>query len=367
LWMVCRTKKQPFGQESSRIAKVRGAEADVRQRQGGANQFPPIQARKAGATCMLVAVWKTIFVMTDWNTTNIPDQTGRFAIVTGTGGLGFETALELASRGADVVLAGRNAEKGAQSVRRILAEAPEAKIRFEDLDLANLASIAAFAKRMGAAHSRLDILVNNAGVMTPPARRTTADGFELQFGTNHLGHFALTAGLLPLLRAANRARVTTVSSGMHRIGRINFDDLQSEKHYRPIAAYGQSKLANLIFAFELQSRSDVKGWGLLSNAAHPGYALTDLIANGPGTKGLNYQLSRLLALFLAHSPAEGALPTLFAATSPYAVPGGYYGPKGTFELIGAPGAAHASKRSHDKAVGAHLWDVSEKLTGATFP
>ena len=309
----------------------------------------------------------TIVVMTDWNTTNIPDQTGRFAIVTGTGGLGFETALELASRGAEVVLAGRNAEKGAQSVRRILAESPEAKIRFEELDLASLTSIAAFAARMAATHSRLDILVNNAGVMTPPTRRTTTDGFELQFGTNHLGHFALTARLLPLLRAAGAARVTTVSSGMHRIGRINFDDLQFEKSYRPIAAYGQSKLANLMFALELQRRSDAKGWGLLSDAAHPGFALTDLIANGPGTKGLNYQASRFLALFLAHSPAEGALPTLFAATSPYAVPGGYYGPKGTFELIGAPGPAHASKRSRDKAVAARLWDVSEQLTGVTFP
>jgi NAD(P)-dependent dehydrogenase (short-subunit alcohol dehydrogenase family) len=304
--------------------------------------------------------------MTDWNTTNIPDQTGRFAIVTGTGGLGYETALELASRGADVVLAGRNAEKGAQSVRRVLAEAPGAKIRFEELDLASLASIEAFANRMAAAQPKLDILVNNAGVMTPPTRRTTADGFELQFGTNHLGHFALTARLLPLLRAAGTARVTTVSSGMHRMGRINFDDLQFEKHYRPIAAYGQSKLANLIFALELQRRSDAKGWSLLSNAAHPGFALTDLIANGPGTKGLNYQASRLLALFLAHSPAEGALPTLFAATSPYAVPGGYYGPKGTFELIGAPGPAYASKRARDTKVAARLWDVSEKLTGTTF-
>jgi len=315
----------------------------------------------------MLAALRTTFAMTDWNTTNIPDQTGRFAIVTGTGGLGFETALELASRGAAVVLAGRNAEKGAMSVLKILAEAPEAKIRFENLDLASLASIRAFAIRISETQSKLDILVNNAGVMTPPARRTTADGFELQFGTNHLGHFALTARLLPLLRAAGAPRVTTVSSGMHRIGRINFDDLQFAKTYRPAAAYGQSKLANLMFALELQRRSDAKGWGLLSDAAHPGFALTDLIANGPGTKGLNYQASRFLALFLAHSPGEGALPTLFAATSPYAVPGGYYGPKGTFELIGAPGPAHISKRARDAAVAARLWDVSETLTGVNFP
>jgi NAD(P)-dependent dehydrogenase (short-subunit alcohol dehydrogenase family) len=304
--------------------------------------------------------------MLDWTAASIPDQTGKFAIVTGTGGLGYETALELASRGAEVVLAGRDRAKGAQSVATILAEVPGAKISFAELDLANLSSVAAFVERMKASHRALDILVNNAGVMTPPERRTTSDGFELQFGTNHLGHFALTAGLLPLLRAARNPRVTTVSSGMHRIGRINFDDLQFEKAYRPVAAYGQSKLANLIFAFELQKRSDANHWGLLSNAAHPGYALTNLIANGPGTKGLNYQTSRLLALFFAHSPAEGALPTLFAATASEARPGGYYGPNGTFELIGSPGVARSSKRSHDTGVAQRLWDVSEQLTGVTF-
>ncbi|MGZ6008346.1 MAG: SDR family oxidoreductase, partial [Rhizomicrobium sp.] len=260
--------------------------------------------------------------MKDWAAVGIPDQTGKFAIVTGTGGLGYETALELASRGAQVVLAGRSPAKGAESVAKILAEVPGAKIRFEELDLASLASIAAFAARMKASLPALDILVNNAGVMTPPMRRTTSDGFELQFGTNHLGHFALTAHLLPLLRAAKNPRVTTVSSGMHHIGRIDFDDLQSEKKYRPAAAYSQSKLANLMFAFELQRRSDAKGWGIMSNAAHPGYALTQLIPNGPGTRGLSYHFSRFLALFLAHSPAAGALPTLFGATSVDARPAG---------------------------------------------
>ena len=304
--------------------------------------------------------------MLEWTAANIPDQTGKFAIVTGTGGLGYESALELASRGAEVVLAGRDREKGAQSVARIRAEVPDAQIGFEVLDLANLASIAAFAQRMKAAHSKLDILVNNAGVMAPAQRRTTSDGFELQFGTNHLGHFALTAQLLPLLRASERARVTTVSSGMHHIGRINFADLQSESRYSPTAAYGQSKLANLMFAFELQRKSDANRWGLLSNAAHPGYALTQLIPNGPGTKGLNYQFSRLLALVLAQSPAEGALPILFAATSTDARPAGYYGPMGTFGMIGAPGPARSSKRSHDPEVATRLWSVSEELTGATF-
>jgi len=304
--------------------------------------------------------------MLEWTAANIPDQTGKFAIVTGTGGLGYETALELASRGAEVVLAGRNRTKGEKSVARILAEVPSAKISFEELDLANLASIAAFAARMKASHRALDILVNNAGVMSPPERKTSADGFELQLGTNHLGHFALTAHLLPLLRAAQKPRVTTVSSGLHRIGRIHFDDLQFEKKYRPTAAYGQSKLANLMFAFELQRRSDAKGWGLLSDAAHPGYALTDLIPNGPGTKGLNYQFSRLLALLLSQSPAEGALPILFAATAPDARPGGYYGPNGAFELIGTPANARSSKLARDKAVAQRLWDVSEQLTGTTF-
>lgn len=305
--------------------------------------------------------------MLEWTAANIPDQTGKFAIVTGTGGLGYETALELASRGATVVLAGRNRAKGQQAVAKILAEIPGAKISFEELDLASLSSIAAFAERMKASHTALDILVNNAGVMSPPERRTTADGFELQFGTNHLGHFALTAQLLPLLRAASKARVTTVSSGMHRIGRIHFDDLQFAQGYRPVAAYGQSKLANLMFTFELQKRSDAKGWGLMSNAAHPGYARTDLIANGPGKKGLNYQFSRLLGLFLAQSAAEGALPTLFAATAVEARPSGYYGPSGTFELIGPPGPALSSTRSHDQDAAQRLWDVSEKLTGVTFP
>lgn len=305
--------------------------------------------------------------MREWSTFDIPDQTGKLAIVTGTGGLGYETALELASRGADVVLAGRNAAKGTESVRKILHEVPGAKIHFEELDLASLASIAAFAERMKASHTALHVLVNNAGVMAPPARRTTADGFELQFGTNHLGHFALTAQLLPLLRAANQPRVVTVSSGMHHVGRINFNDLQFEKKYRPTAAYAQSKLANLMFAFELQRRSDAEGWGVMSTAAHPGFALTELIANGPGTKGLNYRFSKLLALFLAHPASAGSQSILFAATSSDARPSGYYGPDGTLELIGPPGKARASKRSQDRNAAARLWDVSEKLSGMRFP
>jgi NAD(P)-dependent dehydrogenase (short-subunit alcohol dehydrogenase family) len=305
--------------------------------------------------------------MTEWTTAAIPDQTGNCAIVTGTGGLGYVTALELASRGADVILAGRNGEKGAQSIDKILAEVPDAKIRFEEIDLARLASIASFSERIKASRAAVHLLINNAGVMAPPTRRTTANGFEVQFGTNHLGHFALTGHMLPLLQAAARPRVVTVSSGMHHVGRIHFEDLQFKKRYRPTAAYAQSKLANLMFALELQRRSDANGWGLMSNAAHPGYALTDLISNGPGTTGLSYRFSALLALFLAHSPAAGALPTLYAATSVDARPSGYYGPSGTFELIGPPGNARISKRALDQEVAARLWDVSEQLTGVVFP
>ncbi|HLY79010.1 MAG TPA: SDR family NAD(P)-dependent oxidoreductase, partial [Caulobacteraceae bacterium] len=209
-----------------------------------------------------------------WTLADIPPQTGRRAIVTGTGGLGYETALALAAAGASVVLAGRSETKGRGSVVRILNLHPHASIVFEPLDLASLASIAEFADRMAAARTPIDLLVNNAGVMAPPRRETTADGFELQFGTNHLGHFALTGRLLPLLRAGAAPRVTTISSGAHHTGQIRFDDPQWTRRYQPWPAYAQSKLANLLFAFELQRRSDAAGWDLLSDAAHPGYART---------------------------------------------------------------------------------------------
>ncbi len=244
-----------------------------------------------------------------WTAADIPDQSGRYAVVTGTGGLGYETALQLARHGAEVVLAGRNAAKGAASLARIRAATPAAKIVFEDLDLADLKSVARFpAARMIAQGRPLDLLVNNAGVMAFPMRRVTADGFEAQFGTNHLGHFALTARLLPLLRAARQPRVVTVSSHMHHIGRIRFRDLQAQRRYAPNRAYGQSKLANLLFMLELQRRGDAKGWNILSNAAHPGGAATELIPNGPGTGGWMAALGK----WLLQSAADGALPQLFA-------------------------------------------------------
>jgi NAD(P)-dependent dehydrogenase (short-subunit alcohol dehydrogenase family) len=302
-----------------------------------------------------------------WATEDIPPQSGRLAVVTGTGGLGYETALALAAAGATVVLAGRNARKGEESVGKIRALHPEAVISFEQLDLANLADVSEFGRRFSTTHASLDLLINNAGVMTPLTRQTTSDGFEVQFGTNHLGHFALTAHLLPLLKRATRPRVVNVSSLMHRFGKMHFDDLQWEKDYAPSAAYGQSKLANLLFTFELQRRSDAAGWGLIVNAAHPGYARTELIANGPGRDSFRARLGiLLLEPWASQTAADGALPTLFAATAPEATGGRYYGPANIFELKGPPQPAKVSRDAQDRQSAAKLWQVSERLTGVTF-
>lgn len=308
--------------------------------------------------------------MPNWTTEDIPRQTGRLAVITGaTGGLGFETALALAGAGADVVLTGRNAQKGQAALDQIRARHPAASIRYTHLDLASLASVREFAAQFASGHASLDLLINNAGVMTPPTRQTTSDGFELQFGTNYLGHFALTERLLPLLRAGRAPRVVNLSSGAHKIGAaIHFDDLQWQHGYKPWPAYAQSKLAMLMFALELQRRSDANGWGLLSNAAHPGYARTDLIANGPGADTWLQSINRVTFERLAsQSAAEGALPTLFAATSPDARPAGYYGPTGAFELKGPPGDARISGLAQDKTIAGRLWTVSEALTNARWP
>jgi NAD(P)-dependent dehydrogenase (short-subunit alcohol dehydrogenase family) len=305
--------------------------------------------------------------MTDWTIADIPSQDGKTAIITGaTGGLGFETALALAGAGATVVLTGRNDAKGQNAIQRIRGQFPNAKISYQTLDLASLASIADFVARFAAAHVSLDLLINNAGVMALPKRQTTADGFEMQFGTNYLGHYALTARLLPQLRRGHQPRVVNLSSLAHRSGAIDFNDLQGAKSYNRFKAYSQSKLAMLMFALELQRRSDAAGWGLLSNAAHPGYALTDLMANGPGTRSLMGQFGKILQPFASHSAAAGALPTLFAATSPEAQPGGYYGPNWFYELKGPPAPAKIMPRAKDAAVAARLWDVSAALTGVSF-
>ena len=300
---------------------------------------------------------------------DIPSQVGKLAVITGaTGGLGYETALALAGAGGEVILTGRNKAKGAEALARVQASHPNATAYFEPLDLADLSAIAAFSARLCAGHSSLEILINNAGVMAPPTRQTTADGFELQLGVNYLGHFALTARLAPLLRQAQAPRIVNLSSLAHRLAAIHFYDLQGERVYRPFAAYGQSKLAMLMFALELQRRSDASGWRLMSNAAHPGYARTELIANGPGAGDRVGALIRLLIEPGLSQPASaGALPTLFAATSPKARGGGYYGPDGFYELKGAPGPARIARQAHDRAVAARLWEASETLTGIRLP
>jgi NAD(P)-dependent dehydrogenase (short-subunit alcohol dehydrogenase family) len=303
-----------------------------------------------------------------WTTRDMPSQSGKLAIVTGANaGLGYETALALAAAGAEVIVAARNRSKGAEAVRRILAQYPSARARLELVDLASLASVRDFAVRIAADCGQIDLLINNAGVMMPPRRQITTDGFELQFGVNYLAHFALTAQLLPALRRAAAPRVVSLSSGAHHSGVIQFDDLQWERRaYRPWPAYSQSKLAMLMFALELQRRSDAAGWGLISNAAHPGFARTELIANGPGARSVFAVLTGILGPLISQSAADGALPTLFAATSPEAVAGGYYGPSRRFEMKGPPKRARVARRARDEAAAARLWDVSEQLTGVRF-
>lgn len=304
-----------------------------------------------------------------WTTDDIPDLTGKLAVVTGaTGGLGLETALALAGKGAEVVLAGRNPAKGADALARIRSTFPDALLRFESVDLASLADVAAFADRMLAEGRPIDILINNAGVMALPRRQTTVDGHEMQLGTNYLSHFALTARLLPLL-TAGKARVVQLASIAHKGGRIRLDDLNYTQGYRAWPVYQQSKLAMLMFALELQRRSDARGWGLTSVAAHPGFARTDLIANGPAQGGgsLFGAVTRALEGLVSHSASDGALPILMAATAPDVTPGGYYGPQGFMDLKGQPGVAAVRPQALDRAVASALWDRSEQLTGVAFP
>lgn len=294
----------------------------------------------------------------------VPSQRGKLAIVTGANsGIGFYTASELAKAGADVILACRTEAKAKPAVANINAAAP-GRARFEKLDLASLASVRDFAARMQ--ERPVDILINNAGVMSLPKRQTTADGFEMQIGVNFLGHFALTARLLPRLRAAPAPRVVQLASIAHRQGRIDLADLQAERRYRPMAVYQQSKLAMLMFAMELQRRSDAGGWGLLSVAAHPGIARTELVANGPGANGLMAIALKLGGPFVTQSAEAGAWPTLLAATSPDVKPGGYYGPTGFMEFRGEAGIAAASHQALDARTASALWDEAAKLTGENF-
>jgi NAD(P)-dependent dehydrogenase (short-subunit alcohol dehydrogenase family) len=310
--------------------------------------------------------------MTDresWIEQHVPALTGRVAVVTGaTSGLGFETSRVLAQKGAHVVLAVRNPDKGEGSAKAIRASVPGASLEVLLLDLADLAAIRAFVQTYLASHNRLDILLNNAGVMALPYRKTV-DGFEMQFGTNHLGHFALTGLLAPLILRTLGARVVTVSSAAHSFGRIRFDDLNGERSYRKWSAYGQSKLANLLFAYELQRRLAAAGSSAISVAAHPGYASTNLQFAGPEMEGSRFS-ARMVAVanrVIGQSAAMGALPEIYAATSPQVRGGDYIGPDGFMEQNGFPKKVKSNARSHDEAAAARLWEVSEQLTRVRFP
>jgi NAD(P)-dependent dehydrogenase (short-subunit alcohol dehydrogenase family) len=298
-------------------------------------------------------------MMNDWTEQSIPDQSGRVAIVTGGNtGLGFATARMLAEHGATVIVAVRDIAKGNEAASRIHGD-----VLVQALDLSSLASIHAAAAELRAAHDRIDLLINNAGVMYTP-RQTTADGFELQFGTNHLGHFALTGLLLDRLLSVPGSRIVTVSSTGHKIqAAIHFDDLQWERSYSRAGAYGQAKLANLMFTYELQRRLASRG-RTIAVAAHPGVSNTDLIRNLPaGVRGL----AELVAPMMTQKPEMGALPTLRAATDPAVLGGQYYGPQGWGEIRGFPKLVASSAQSYDLDIQQRLWGASERLTGVTFP
>jgi NAD(P)-dependent dehydrogenase (short-subunit alcohol dehydrogenase family) len=299
-----------------------------------------------------------------WTTAQIPDQGGRTAVVTGANsGLGLVAARELARKGANVTLACRDLDKGAAALKQITAAVPGAQLSLAPLDLASLASVEAFAQGFRSEHDGLDLLLNNAGVMAPP-RRVTSDGFELQLGTNHLGHFALTGRLIGAMAAREGARVVTVSSNAHKMARIDFDDLQSEHRYNRWRAYGQSKLADLMTALELDRRLRAAGSTIKSVAAHPGYAATNLQTAAPPL--LDRAVMVLANQVLAQSADAGALPLLYAATEPGLEGGSYIGPDGIGEFRGHPKPVSPSRGAIDEQAAARLWSLSEQLTGVRF-
>jgi NAD(P)-dependent dehydrogenase (short-subunit alcohol dehydrogenase family) len=301
-----------------------------------------------------------------WSEADVPNQSGRVAIVTGANtGIGYHTAAILAHGGAHVVLAVRNLQKGNEALSRIIAANPDADVTLQALDLSSLDSVRAAAAALRAAYPRIDLLINNAGVMWTP-KQVTADGFEMQFGTNHLGHFALTGLLLDHLLPVRDSRVVTVSSLGHRMrAAIHFDDLQWERSYERVGAYGQSKLANLLFTYELQRRlaAQADDRHTIAVAAHPGGSNTELARYLPGVLK---PVQAVLGPVLFQSAAMGALPTLRAATDPFVQGGQYYGPGGFLEQRGNPVRVRSSAQSHDEELQQRLWKVSEQLTGVSF-
>jgi NAD(P)-dependent dehydrogenase (short-subunit alcohol dehydrogenase family) len=305
-------------------------------------------------------------VAPDWQASDMPSLAGKRMLVTGgTSGMGFEDALALSRAGAQVIIAARNPERGAESIERIRAEVPDARLRFERVDLADLASVRALAQRVNAEGGALDVLINNAAIMAPAQREVSRDGYELQLATNFLGHFALTGLLMPSLLRAAEARVVTLSSISALRGRVDFDDLQAERDYNPFAVYAQSKLACLMMAFELQRRSVANDWGVRSVAAHPGVAVTELVERGPG---LESEFAREWAKDREayHSAAQGALSSLFAATAAEAEGGRYYGPTGEEEKRGPLGLAKVPEAAMDADDAKRLWSVAERLTGVRY-
>jgi NAD(P)-dependent dehydrogenase (short-subunit alcohol dehydrogenase family) len=302
---------------------------------------------------------------------SVPDQTGKLIVVTGANsGTGKEATRRLAAAGAHVIMAVRTIAKGEQARAEIVAQHPGAQLEVRRVDLADLASVREFADSLLADGTPIDVLINNAGVMAPPARMTTADGFELQFGSNYLGPFALTTRLLPLILAAAAPRVVTMSSGMANYGRIRFGDLQWEhRRYRPNFTYAQSKLADLMLAQHLAAIAAERGWNLMSTAAHPGFTRTNLQTAGASLgrdkpKRTPYNTLNILP---SQGVEQGTEPLLYAATSPGAVNGGYYGPSGRFGLVGPTTTVRPPRSARDAATAARLWTEAERLTGVTLP
>ncbi|SEG22425.1 NADP-dependent 3-hydroxy acid dehydrogenase YdfG [Bryocella elongata] len=302
-----------------------------------------------------------------WTAAQMPSQAGKTAIVTGANsGIGFQAAAELAAHGAHVLLAVRSLPKGEEAAARIRAATPTASVEVVSLDVASLASVRAFAESFLASDRGLDLLINNAGVMALAKRELTADGFERQFATNHLGHFALTGLLLPALEKATAARVVTVASLAHRNGKFELDNLQGEKKYVPWDVYGMTKLANVLFASELERRARKSGLTLRSLAVHPGIARTQIFQNGPGMGDIKGIITRLFAPLMTQDDARGALPTLYAATNPAALGGQYIGPDGMGELKGWPKVVEPRENGKDPVAAKQLWEASEKLTGVHY-